>query len=58
MLGVNSVRRPVGEPFASQMREALERAQKGMLNEREIVQRNKDKSARSRYRITWNKNKA
>lgn len=58
MLGVNSVRRPVGEPFASQMREALERAQKRMLNEKEIVQYNKDKSARSRFRITWNKNKA
>lgn len=53
MLGVNEIRKPVGEPFASQMRESLLRVQTRNLNEKEKKQLQKDQVARSRYTIIW-----
>lgn len=53
MLGVNDFRKPVGEPFASQMLECLHRVQTRNLNEKEKKQLHKDQVARSRYTIIW-----
>lgn len=55
MLGVNSVRKPVGEPFATQMREALLRAQIGKPNSEEVEMQRRHLAAKRQHKIVWNK---
>lgn len=53
MLGVNSKRKPVSEPFASLMREALNRTLTGQFNAEEVAQLQRIRAAKNRHKIVW-----
>ena len=55
MLGQPSYREVIKEPFASQLRDKLERYKKGKFNEEELKQQERSKKILNEYE--WNDNK-
>lgn len=53
MLGFNESRQIVEEPFVSELREALRRAQSGEMTEKEQSCDERLKAARSNYNFIW-----
>jgi len=53
MLGFNDGRQVVQEPFATEMREALKRAQSGEMNDVEQECEQRLSKARHQYSFTW-----
>lgn len=57
MLGQPSYREVIKEPFASQLRDKLERYIKGEFNEEELKQQERSKKILSEYECKWSDNK-
>lgn len=53
MLGFLSTRTPVKGKFVKEVRDALERALSGNLNEEEKENVSKDRVVRQRYHVVW-----
>lgn len=57
MLGQPSYREVIKEPFASQIRDKLERYRRGEFNEEELKQQERSKKILSKYKCKWYNNK-
>lgn len=53
MLGFNEARQTVHDPFASEMREALRRAQAGEMTSQEKQCEKRLNEARNKYSFVW-----